>query len=175
MIRLTMKKLKLLWPVPFLALMVGVLYLIPDRGQPFRVLVTRVIDGDTIVVQGDLRVRYIGVDTPEIENPSYGRRGEPLGQEAKGLNQRLVTAKVITLEFDKERQDRYGRLLAYVWVNSTFVNAELVKAGLARVIRRAPNLKYFSMLKALEQEARRNRLGIWGRDYSRRKPAHRPR
>ena len=170
-----MMKLKFLWPVPLLALLVGGLYLTAAKGQPFQTLVTGVIDGDTIIIQGGRRVRYIGVDTPEIENPSFGKKGKPLGQEATNLNKRLVSGKVITLEFDRERRDRYGRLLAYVWVDSTFVNAELVKAGLARVIRYPPNLRYFSRLKKLEQEARDKQLGIWGRDYPRRKPAHKPR
>jgi micrococcal nuclease len=169
-----MTKLKYLWPVLLLVILLGASYLIADNGRPFRALVTGVIDGDTIVIQGDLRVRYIGVDTPEIENPAYGRKGEPLGQEAKDINQRMVLGKVITLRFDSERRDRYGRLLAYVWADSTFVNAELVRAGLARVIHRPPNLRYFPLLKKLEREARDKRSGIWG-GHSRPKPAHKPR
>jgi len=125
----------------------------------FQARVVKVVDGDTIDVErakgeGRIRVRYIGIDAPELKEPSFG-------QEAKRFNQGLVAGKMIRLAFDEERYDRYGRLLAYVWVGSTFVNAELIKAGLATAIGRPPNLKHLSLFLRLEDEARKKKKGIW--------------
>lgn len=125
----------------------------------FQARVVKVVDGDTIDVErtrgeGRIRVRYIGIDAPELKEPIFG-------QEAKKFNQRLVGGKVVNLTFDQERYDRYGRLLAYVWVGSTFVNAELIKAGLAMAIRKPPNLKHLSLFLRLEDEARKKKMGIW--------------
>ena len=109
------------WPLPFLLL--ALLVLAPaTRGQPFEGTVIRVVDGDTIYVQlGDRveKIRYIGVNTPEMHHPSKGE--EPGGREAAETNRRLVGGK---RELDVRTRDRYGRLLAYVWVDDVMVNAE---------------------------------------------------
>ena len=83
--------------------------------------VEQVVDGDTIKVHlgGRLEtVRYIGVDTPETVHPARGL--EPYGKEASRFNASLVEGKMVRLEFDVERRDRYGRLLAYVYVDTLF-------------------------------------------------------
>ena len=89
-----------------------------DVAQDVKVSIVRVIDGDTIMVcciEGkDAKVRYIGVNTPETNHPSKGV--ESYGQEAKEANRKLVEGKAVRLEFDVERQDRYGRLLGYVFL-----------------------------------------------------------
>lgn len=119
------------------------------------VAVVRVIDGDTIVIQGDERVRYIGIDAPEQD--------EPLGREATELNRKLVQGKRVRLERDVTDRDRYGRLLRYVYVDGTFVEAELVRQGLARVRAYPPDTRHHQELSALEQEARQAGRGVWGR------------
>jgi len=105
--------------------------------------VVRVIDGDTIVVELDgqnERVRYIGIDTPEMndERPTIRR----VASAAKAANARLVAGRRVRLELDAERRDRYGRLLAYVWVGDTMVNEALVRAGYAVPYTVPPNVKY---------------------------------
>lgn len=116
-------------------------------------LVTRVIDGDTIEIAGGYRVRYIGIDAPEMNEPYY--------EQATRANRDLVLGKRVRLERDIEDKDKYGRLLRYVWVDDIMVNAELVRLGYARTYPYPPNLGYQSYLLYMEQEARQNRRGIW--------------
>lgn len=126
--------------------------------------VVRVVDGDTIHVRiGDRveKVRYIGVNTPEIHHPTKGE--EPGGQAASDINRQLVTGKHVRLELDVQERDHYGRLLAYVWVGETMVNAELVRLGYAQVMTIPPNVRYQAMLVKLQREAREAGRGLWRR------------
>lgn len=116
-------------------------------------LVTRVIDGDTIEIGGGERVRYIGIDTPEV--------GEPYYQEATEANRNLVEGRKVRLEKDVEDRDEYGRLLRYVWVNDTMVNAELVRSGYAYSYSYRPNIRYQEYILQAEKEAREQKLGLW--------------
>jgi len=118
------------------------------------VFVTRVIDGDTIEIEGGYRVRYIGIDTPERDEPYYW--------EASGVNRNLVEGKEIRLEKDVENKDEYGRLLRYVWVDDTMVNAELVRLGYAYSYSYPPNVKYKAHFLQMENEAREHKWGLWG-------------
>jgi micrococcal nuclease len=124
--------------------------------------VVEVTDGDTIEVDldGDVEdVRYIGVDTPEVD-PSIGV--ECFGSDASELNARLVEGERVRLVFDAERRDRYGRLLAYVYVGQTFVNAELLRRGAARTLTIAPNDSFAERFARLAQEAANAGRGLWG-------------
>lgn len=117
--------------------------------------VVRVIDGDTIVVELDGRrehVRYIGIDTPEMddERPAVRRRAVA----AREANQRMVAGRTVRLTLDAEHRDRYGRLLAYVWVGDTLVNEALVRAGLADPFTVPPNVKYADRFVAAARAAR---------------------
>jgi micrococcal nuclease len=136
--------------------------LTPARAVP--AYVSRVIDGDTVyVVIGDRpeTVRYIGVVTPEMHHPTLGR--EPDGEAAYALNQRLVDGKWVWLVFDVEQRDRYGRLLAYVWVDGRLVNAELLRLGYAQAATTPPNLRHADYFDSLEREAREQSRGLWAR------------
>jgi len=115
--------------------------------------ITRVIDGDTIVIEGEYHVRYIGIDTPEANEFYYS--------EAKQANKRLVEGKKVKLEKDISDQDKYGRELRYVDVDDTFVNAELVRQGYAYAQAYPPDTKYQVYLEAMEIEARQAKRGIW--------------
>jgi len=117
--------------------------------------VIRIIDGDTIVVQGGYHVRYIGIDTPE--------KGKPFYQEAKDFNRELVEGKTVWLEKDVTDKDKYNRLLRYVYVDDVFINAEMVRAGYAYVYPEStfPDTKYYDLLKEAETEAREAERGIW--------------
>jgi len=117
------------------------------------VLVTRVIDGDTIEIEGGYHVRYIGIDTPEIGKPYYW--------EATEANRNLVEGKRVWMEKDVEDKDEYGRLLRYVWVDNTMVNAELVRQSYAYSYIYPPNTKHQMLILQAEQEAREQKLGLW--------------
>jgi len=124
--------------------------------------VVRVVDGDTIYVQLADRVekiRYIGVNTPEIHHPIKGE--EPGGREAAAMNRRLVGGRPVRLELDVRSRDRYGRLLAYVWLGDTMVNAELVRRGYAQVMTVPPNVRYQDLFVKLQREARDAGRGLW--------------
>jgi micrococcal nuclease len=124
--------------------------------------VVEVTDGDTIEVElpsGVEDVRYIGVDTPEVD-PNVGV--ECFGSDASELNAELVDGKRVRLVFDAERRDRYGRLLAYVYAGDTFVNAELLRRGAARTLTIAPNDSFAARFARLAQEAANAGRGLWG-------------
>lgn len=129
-------------------------------------LVKRVIDGDTFVVEngtkkGD-KVRLIGVDAPETRNTSRKKIGY-YGEESKVFLTKLLTNKKVRLLADVGKRDRYGRILAYVYLGKTFVNAELVKKGYAQVYTVPPNIKYAELFVELEREARNHGRGLWKR------------
>lgn len=129
--------------------------------------VVRVIDGDTIVITGDVHVRYIGVDTPEL------RGSEFYAWEATEINKKLVNRRVVRIEYGRDRFDRYDRTLAYVFVSTDstelFVNDYLVRYGFARVLTIRPNVRYRALFEQSERFARAERLGIWGVKVSLRK------
>jgi len=142
-------------------LVIVVLLLLPICGctsPPDTALVTQVIDGDTIVIEGGYRVRYIGIDTPEI-HPEL----EPFGMEALEANQELVEGKIVRLERDVSQTDKYGRLLRYVYVDGILVNAELVRLGLAEAKAYPPDTRYQEDLEQLEGEAREAGWGMWAK------------
>ena len=125
--------------------------------------VVRIVDGDTIHVRLGERiekVRYIGVNTPEVHHPRKGE--EPGGRAASLLNRQLVSGRRVRLELDAQSHDRYGRLLAYVWVDDTMINAELVRRGFAQVMTIPPNVRHQSLFLKLQREAREARRGFWG-------------
>ncbi len=126
--------------------------------------VVRVVDGDTIHVKIGARVekvRYIGVNTPELHHPKRGE--EPGGREALELNRQLTAGKRARLELDVQQRDRYRRLLAYVWVGDVMVNADLVRRGYAQVMTVPPNVRYQELFLKLQRDARQAGRGLWRR------------
>lgn len=103
-------------------------------------------------------MRYIGIDTPEIYP-----QPEPFGNEAWQANRRLVEGKRVRLERDVSETDKYGRLLRYVYADGVFVNAELVRQGLAWAKAYPPDTKYQDYLEQLETEARESGRGMWAK------------
>ena len=125
--------------------------------------VIRVVDGDTIEAQiGDRveDVRYIGVDTPETVKPDTPV--QCFGPQASAFNHRLVEGRHVRLVFGVERRDIYGRLLAYVYLGRRFVNAILVRRGLARSLTIPPNDRFAPLFRRLEMRAARAGRGLWG-------------
>jgi len=121
--------------------------------------VTRVVDGDTILLATGERVRYIGMDAPEIGGIA---EFSALGEAAAEHNRRLVQGREVRLEYDVQLRDRYRRLLAYVFVDTILINARMVSDGFARTLTVPPNLRYSSRILALEREAREQARGLWG-------------
>jgi len=118
------------------------------------------IEGTVVrVVDGVEKIRYIGVNTPEIHHPSKGE--EPGGREAAEVNRGLVGGRRVRLELDVQTRDRYGRLLAYVWVGDTMVNAELVRRGYAQAMTVPPNVRYQDLFVKLQRQARDAHRGLW--------------
>ncbi len=129
---------------------------IPPATSSGTARVTRVIDGDTVILAGGEHVRYIGIDAPEMDPP------EPFGSAAAAANRELVQDKVVRLETDTSETDRYGRLLRYVWVGDQLINLELVRLGLAEAKSYPPDTRYQDLLDAAENEARQAGRGMWG-------------
>ena len=149
------------WILPLLATLL--LLAVPAASGELAGVVVRVVDGDTIHVRlGDRveKVRYIGVNTPEVHHPTKGE--EPGGRAAARVNEELVSGKRVRLEMDVQSRDRYGRLLAYVWVDDLMVNAELVRRGFAQVMTVPPNVRHQGLFLRLERAARAGGRGLWG-------------
>ena len=121
--------------------------------------VVRVVDGDTIVLDSGEKVRYIGVNTPELHHPQKGV--ECFGKEAYERNKILVEGKVVQLQKDVSETDRYGRLLRYVWVDGTLVNESLVREGYAFAASFPPDIAMQKYFEVAQQTARENRTGLW--------------
>lgn len=122
--------------------------------------VTNVFDGDTIEIEGGQKVRYIGVDTPEI----YPAR-ECFSQEARNENSRMVAGKTVRLQKDISDLDKYGRLLRFVYVDDVFVNKELVKNGFAIKQSVPSDLKNSEDFNLLQENAKSLKLGLWGKCF----------
>ena len=120
--------------------------------------VARVVDGDTVVLRDGRRLRYIGIDTPEI-----GDNVELYGPQATEYNDKLVEGRRVVLERDTSNKDRFGRLLRYVYVDGILVNAELVREGYAVARVYSPDTIYAQCFAALQQEAMEAQRGMWGR------------
>jgi len=132
--------------------------------------VKTVNDGDTITLTDGRLVRYIGVDTPEINYEK--RRAEPFAYQARAFSRELMKAGEVRLEFDRQAKDRHGRLLAYVFLkDGTFVNAALLQQGYGFCMSTGRNKKYRAKLLDSQREAMSAQRGIWrnwqemGEDY----------
>ena len=127
--------------------------------QPQTFLVTRVVDGDTVVLERIGTVRLIGVDTPETVDPR--RPVQRFGREASEFTRTLVEGKRVRIEYDRDRTDRYGRTLAYLHLpDGTFVNAEIVRQGYGFAYTRFP-FRHVEAFRRYEREARERQRGLW--------------
>lgn len=129
-----------------------------DSSGPYHV--ERVVDGDTLLLKGGTRVRLIGVNTPETKHPD--RPPEPWGREASEFTRRQVEHREVTLQFDRERRDRYRRVLAYVYVGDRCLNEEIIRAGYSRAETQFPySNRMKKRFREAESEAREQLRGIW--------------
>ncbi len=121
--------------------------------------VSRVIDGDTIELEGGQKVRYIGINSPETVHPE--KSVECFGKEASNKNKELVEGKEIKLEKDVSETDKYDRLLRYVYVGDLFINDYLVRNGYAYSSSYPPDIKFQEQFRKAEEEAKNNKRGLW--------------
>ena len=122
-------------------------------------LVTRVVDGDTIVLNTGEKIRLIGIDTPETVHSK--KPVEYFGKEASAFTKRMCEGKRIWLEYDWQRYDKYSRTLAYVYLeDGTFLNAEIIRQGYGFAYTRFP-FKYLEEFKRYQKEAMENKRGLW--------------
>ena len=120
-----------------------------------------VIDGDTVILEDNQHVRLIGIDAPEVSHRRYGKRGEPFGEDAKRYLKQLIGGKDVVLKPGDEAFDRFGRRLAYIYLDDgTFVNWKMVEEGFAETFRAFP-FQYKKEFQALEQKARAEERGMW--------------
>ena len=119
-----------------------------------------VVDGDTIVLRDGRHVRYIGIDTPEIRHED--QPAEPLAVRALSVNRQIVEGRRLRLVYDRQRTDRYGRTLAYVYRgDGLLVNAELLEKGVAHVLYQWPNSSKTRHLLEYQRNAMQRGIGIW--------------
>lgn len=119
--------------------------------------VERIVDGDTVVLSSGSIVRYVGITAPE--------NNEPFEKESTEENKKLVEGKIVNLEYDNYKADKFGRILAYIIVNNKNLSIELVKKGLAQAViyqHKKPFIYQDQLLKA-QAEAKKKKLGIWSK------------
>ena len=123
--------------------------------------VVYIYDGDTVKLSNGEKVRYIGIDTPEMNynNPP----AEYFAQEAKEYNAKLVLGKKVKLEFDAVKRDKYGRLLAYVYIDGKHISQDMIERGFAKVLMIPPNLKFADYFLTLQNLAKEEKRGIWAK------------
>ncbi len=125
-------------------------------------MVVKVVDGDTIKVVCDgekVTVRFIGIDTPETHRPKTPV--QCYGREAATYLQKRIGSKDVRLEYDRERTDKYGRTLAYVYLGRDFINAEMIKKGYAFAYQRFPFVHRKEFI-GYEKVAKEHGRGLWG-------------
>ena len=131
-----------------------------------QIKVIEVIDGDTVKLSNGRLLRYIGLDTPEVRIKNKGGnfkyQPQPFSLEAKEFNRKLVEGKLIRIEFDIEKTDRYGRILGYCFLDNVFVNARLIEQGYAVLYTYPPNVKYVELFIEAQKKAREAKNGLWG-------------
>ena len=128
--------------------------------------VSKITDGDTFYVTTSssekYKIRLIGIDAPETRNVGVKVRKEYFGTEAKNFVTQLLRNKKVKLTFDVQKTDRYGRVLAYVYLeNGIFLNQYLVEKGYAVVSTFPPNVKFVEKFTQAERNARKQKLGMW--------------
>ena len=128
--------------------------------------VSKITDGDTFYVMTKnsekFKIRLIGIDAPESYNVGKKFRKEYFGKEAKVFATNLLKNKKVKLTFDVQKTDRYGRILAYAYLeNGVFLNQYLVENGFAVVATFPPNIKFVEVFTKAEKFARNKKLGLW--------------
>lgn len=138
-----------------------------------KAFVERAVDGDTLKLSDGRRVRLIGVDTPELHYSEKLLRDsrrthrdikaiQEMGRQAAEFTRQLCEGKIVRIETDVRKFDKYGRTLAYIYLeDGTFINAKIVEAGYGQVMTIPPDVKYADYFLKLQREAREGHKGLW--------------
>lgn len=122
--------------------------------------VKRVVDGDTLLLDNNRYVRYVGINAPEVQHGNA--HAEPFGIEAKNYNARLVDNQEIYLVYGQERMDRHGRELAYVYTQeNVFINKMMLEKGWAYCLFKPPNLRFYDVFLKTQHLAMQRQQGMW--------------
>ena len=130
--------------------------------------ILRVVDGDTFVadINGEkTTVRMIGIDTPESVHNDDSRNSK-FGEVSSEFTKKMLNGKNVELEYDTNRTDQYGRILAYVYLNGEMVNEILVEEGYAVAKEYPPNTKYSEVFSAAQEDAEARKVGMWAENIS---------
>lgn len=127
--------------------------------------IKKFVDGDTFWIDNGTdkgeKIRFIGINAPESRKV-FNREEEYFGKESKYYVENLLKDKKVRLEYDVDRFDRYGRTLAYIFLeDGTFLNAHLIEEGYATVMTIPPNIEYSELFIKLQIKARENKKGLW--------------
>lgn len=158
-------RIKILLPFVFLLFIFSPDVYPQQNHQWYRI--SKFVDGDTFWVanekQAPIKIRLIGIDAPESRK-SGKKEVDYFGKEASVYLEKLLTGRRLRLEYDVTKNDRYKRTLAYVFMeDGTFLNAHLVENGYAMVMTVPPNVKYADLFVKLQNKARIQKRGLWGR------------
>jgi micrococcal nuclease len=138
------------------------------NAQPFRC--TGVVEGNTIILNKDERVRLIGVDT--FETKHHNKPVEYFAKKARAFTKKMVEGKEVRLEYDQQQRNKYGVLLVYVYLaDGTFLNAEIIKQGYGNTYTRVP-FKYMDEFRQYEKEAREAKRGLWADKPAKKEPKY---
>ena len=133
-----------------------------------KALFSKCVDGDTayfLVNENEIKVRFLAIDTPESVSTNVSE--QPFGKEASDYTcNKISNANEIVLEYEKNKTDKYGRILAYVYIDGVMFNKMLLQSGMAKIATYPPNVKYVEEFKVLEKQARENKVGLWSDEYS---------
>jgi micrococcal nuclease len=168
-----MKRIPRRFLLPIAALSVLFAFLSSRSVDYNRTTIVKVFDGDTVALSNGEHVRYIGIDTPELERKTaagWQKVHEPFAEEARRFNEELVSGKTVRFDFDVQTRDKFKRILAYCFDNEggkeVFVEAELLRNGFAYLYTFPPNIKYVEALASALEEAKSKKAGIWSMDLN---------
>ncbi len=131
-------------------------------------VVTKIIDGDTIVLDNGQIIHYLGIEAPHLKKNEGGPQF--FSREAAKFNKSLVLLKKVRLDIDGDKKDEQGRLQAYVYVKNLFINGELVRLGYARVNMHSPDVRHRDLLLRSQREAEERYAGLWQETKSETEP-----
>ncbi|MDP8253667.1 MAG: thermonuclease family protein [Candidatus Kaelpia aquatica] len=159
-----MKNIYLKAIIAAFALFILFQYFNQQINYPKVAFVEDVIDGDTILLSSGKMVRLLGLNTPETKmniNGEWREKESLWGERAYLFSKNNLKNKKIRIEYDREKKDRYGRLLGYVFSEDNFINQALLSEGLAVIDVRFPNFKYLDQLSSSFKDAKERGKGIW--------------
>lgn len=134
-----------------------------EQGKEIEVVVSKVSDGDTFTIIIDNKkygVRLIGVDTPESVHPNK-KKNVPYGKIASNYTKERLEGKKVILKKDVQARDKYGRILAFVYIDGKMYNEELIEKGHAKIMTVPPNVNNTERFKQLQKEAQKLKKGVW--------------